>query len=51
MIQTPDRQTETGDYFFRTVGVMKRRENLKTAIRPMAHYYTFLASAVFGFAS
>ena len=33
-MQTPDRQTETGDYFFRSLGVMKRRENLKLAIRP-----------------
>ena len=30
-----DREMETGDYFFRTVGVMKRRENIKVAIRPM----------------
>ena len=33
-LQTPDRQTETGD-FFRVVGVMKRREYIKVAIRPM----------------
>ena len=30
-----DRRTETGNYFFRTVGVMKRRKNIKVAIRPM----------------
>ena len=30
-----DRQTETGDYFFRTFGVMKCRENIKVAFRPM----------------
>ena len=27
-----DKQTETENYFFRTVGVMKRRENIKVAL-------------------
>ena len=30
-----ERQTETGDYFFRSLGVMKLRENITVAIRPM----------------
>ena len=34
-----DRQTETRDYFFRTLGVMKLRENIKMAIRPMLLYF------------
>ena len=34
-IDTYDRHTETGDHIFRTLGVMKRRENRKLAIRPM----------------
>ena len=34
-MDTDTRQTETEDYFFRTVGVMKRRENIEAAIRPM----------------
>ena len=29
------RQTETRDYFFRTLGVTKRRVNVKVAIRQM----------------
>ena len=42
-----DRQMETGDCFFRTVGVMKRRENIKVAIRPM-HPTTILSSLWLG---
>ena len=34
-MDTDTRQMETGDYFSRTVGVMKRRENIKVAIRPI----------------
>ena len=34
-IDTDDRQTETGDLFFQTLGVMKRRENMKAAICSM----------------
>ena len=30
-----DRQIETRDYFFRILGVMKRRENIKVAVRPI----------------
>ena len=30
-----DRRTETGNYFFHAVEVMKRRENVKVAIRPI----------------
>ena len=30
-----DRQTETGDHFFRILEVMTRRENMKVEIRPM----------------
>ena len=34
-----DRESETGDYFFRILGIMKRRDNLKVAIRPIKKYY------------
>ena len=30
-----DRQTETGDLFLRTVGVIKRRENVKVEGQPI----------------
>ena len=30
-----DRQTETGEYFFRTVGLKQRPENIKVAILPI----------------
>ena len=40
-----ERQTETGEYFFRTLRVMKRRENIKVVIRPLLDYCTSLVYA------